>query len=566
MSELKNNNSGFLYTALGAVFLSTAMLPSTSSATLSWEVGDGVKVDFTNTLRYSAATRVDKRDSELLQNPNLDDGNQNFSTGLISNRFELYSELDVVSDQGFGARVSALGLYDTVYNSDNNNPGFAGGASPNHTSQDFDEFTEETRDQHGRYAEIRDAFVFGRLQLGDTQLTGRLGQHSLVWGESLFFASNAIAGAQSSFDIPRLLIDPTAEAKEFVLPVPQVSGQWELTDTLSLGAYYQFRHRENRIPGVGSYFSNSDLVGEGAERMLLGPGLSAVRDSDMDPDDSGQFGLQLRWQLGETDLGLYALRFHDKDLQVVSRLGQPFGPTGPVLPTSYYRAYHEDTTLYGISASRSMGDFNVAAEASIRKDQSLASSHAADASALAPPGVIATSDNNNHPAYAVGDTAHINLSTIWSVPGTPLWSEANLVAEVAWTRLLHCEKNCDSPAPGVPAALDPNATRDSWSMRGVFKPTYRQVFSGLDLSVPIGVGYTPKGSRNILGPWAVPAEDGGDFTIGLTGLYMNELELGLAYTHFFGSTGEVMDDSLSYSYQQARKDRDFVAFTAKYSF
>ncbi|MNZ67886.1 hypothetical protein D3C78_861430 [compost metagenome] len=64
----------------------------------------------------------------------------------------------------------------------------------------------------------------------------------------------------------------------------------------------------------------------------------------------------------------------------------------------------------------------------------------------------------------------------------------------------------------------------------------------------------------------MPAEDGGDFTIGLTGLYMNELELGLAYTHFFGSTGELLDEDMSYSYQQARKDRDFVAVTAKYSF
>lgn len=559
MSELKNNNSGFFYTALGAVFLSTTMLPSTSSATLSWEVGDGVRVDFTNTLRYSAAARVKERDSELLANPNLDDGNQNFSTGLISNRFELYTELDLISDQGYGARVSAQGLHDRVYNRDNDNPGFPK-AFPNHTSQDFDEFTDDTRDQHGRYLEMRDAFVFGRLQLGDTQLSGRLGQHSLVWGESLFFANNAIAGAQSPFDIPRLIGDPTAEAKEFVLPVPQVSAQWELTDTLSLGAYYQFRHRENRIPGVGSYFSYSDIVGEGAERLLLGPGLSAVRESDMDPDDSGQFGLQLRWQLGETDLGLYALRFHDKDLQVVTKLG--FDPAiGGVRPTSYYRTYHEDTTLYGISASRSLGDFNFAAEASIRKDQSLASSHAVDASALGG----AVTDNNDHPAYAVGDTAHINVSTIWSVPGTPLWNEANLVAEVAWTRLLHCEKNCDA-TPGGPAALDPNATRDSWSMRGVFKPTYRQVVSGLDISVPIGVGYTPKGSRNILGPWAVPAEDGGDFTIGLTGLYMNEFELGLAYTHFFGSTGELLDEGMSYSYQQARKDRDFVAVTAKYSF
>lgn len=553
MIYMKKNKDGYL--AWGAVLLSASLLPSTGWASLSWEVADGVRADFTNTLRYSAAFRTQERDSELLANPNLDDGNQNFSTGLISNRLELYSELDVVSDQGFGARISAQGLYDTVYNRENDNPG----GTVNHRSRDYEEFTKKTREQHGRDVELRDAFLFGRFQLGDMTAGLRVGQHSLVWGESLFFANNAIAGAQSAFDITRLLSDPTAEAKEFVLPVPQVSAQLELSNNLTLEGYYQVRHLHNRIPAVGSYFSFSDVVGSGAERLLLGP-FSAERESDMAASDSGQFGLQLRWRLGETDLGFYALRFHDKDFQQVMRLG--LVPVAPgvmqPMPTSYYLAYHEDTTLYGISASRSFGEINLATEASIRKDQSLASTHAVDASALAPPGVIASPDNQDNPAYAVGDTAHINVSTIWSVPHTPLWNEASLVAEVAWTRLLNCEQSCE--------ALDPNATRDAWSMRAVFKPTYRQLFSGWDIGVPVGIGFSPNGSRNILGPSAVPPEGGGDFTLGLSGLYMSEWEFNLAYTRFFGPGGEFLDENNEFSYRQARKDRDFVAVTVRHSF
>ena len=288
--------------------------------------------------------------------------------------------------------------------------------------------------------------------------------------------------------------------------------------------------------------------------MLLRPGLSAWRQSDMDAKDSGQFGVQLRWQVGETDLGFYALRFHDKDLQVVARLG--FDPAiGGVRPIGYYRAYHEDTTLYGFSASRSFGDLNLAAEASIRKDESLASSACRGHLGAWRSGLR----QQRQPGLRRGDAGHINVSTIWNVPRTPLWNEANLVAEAAWTRLLHCEKNCDT-------ALDPNATRDALSMRAVFEPMYRQVASGLDLSVPIGIGYTPKGSRNILGPWAVPPENGGDFTIGLSGLYMSEWDLNLAYTHFFGPSGPLLDQGMSYSYQQARKDRDFIAFTVRHSF
>ncbi|RWU18301.1 DUF1302 domain-containing protein [Pseudomonas alkylphenolica] len=549
--------------ALGIVLAVGALSPSKSWATFSWESADGLKLDWNNALRYSAMFRVDKRDSELLSNPNLDDGDQNFSTGLVSNRGELFSELDLVHPDGIGARVSASAWYDTVYNRDNDNPGVAGGAYPNQLSSAPDEFTDSTRDQHGRDVELRDAFVFGRLQLGGTELSGRLGQHSLVWGESLFFANNAIAGAQSPFDTTRLLDDPTAEAKEFVLPVPQVSAQWQLSDTLSIGAYYQFRYVHNRIPGSGSYFSVSDIVGAGAERLVLDPatGLSAPKESDRDAKDSGQFGLQLRWQVGEFDLGFYALQFHDKDFQQVTRMGQPFGPFGPVLPTGYYLAYQEDTQLYGFSASRSFGDLNLALEASIRKDQSLATTHAVDTSALGG----AVPDNRDHPAYAVGDTAHINVSTIWTVPRTALWNEANLAAEVAWTRLLKCKQNCDDSVAGA-AALDPNITRDAWAMRAVFEPMYRQALLGWDISVPMGVGFTPNGSRNALGPSAVPAENGGDFTIGVSGLYMNAWDLNLAYTRFFGSAGSFLDESNSYSYKQARADRDFIAFTVRRSF
>jgi hypothetical protein len=547
----------------GIVLAAGALSPAKSWATVSWESDDGLKVDWNNSLRYSAMFRVDKRDGELLSNPNLDDGDRNFSTGLVSNRGELFSEMDVVHSSGIGARISANAWYDTVYNRHNDNPGVSGGAFPNQLSSGPDEFTDSTRDQQGRDVELRDAFVFGRLQLGETELSGRLGQHSLVWGESLFFANNAIAGAQSPFDTTRLIDDPTAEAKEFVLPVPQVSAQWQLSDTLSIGAYYQFRYVHNRIPASGSYFSVSDIVGAGAERLVLDPatGLSALKGSDRDAKDSGQFGLQVRWQVGEFDLGFYALQFHDKDFQQVTELGQPFGPFGPVLPTGYYLAYQEDTQLYGFSASRSFGDLNLALEASIRKGQSLATTHAVDTSALGG----GVPDNSDHPAYAVGDTAHVNLSTIWTVPRTALWNEANLAAEVAWTRLLKCKQNCDDSIAGA-AALDPNITRDSWAMRAVFEPVYRQALLGWDISVPLGVGFTPKGSRNPLGPAAVPAENGGDFTIGISGLYMNAWDLNLAYTRFFGSTGSFLDDTNSYSYEQARADRDFIAFTVRRSF
>ena len=519
------------------------------------------KVNWTNTFKYGAAFRLKDAAPALVASPNGDDGDRNFDKGLISNRLELLSELDAVHNQGFGVRVSAAAWYDTVYNKATDNPGFAGGAFPNHTPAS--EFTSKTRDLMGRKIELRDAFAFGKTEVGGMPLTARLGQHSLVWGESLFFAANAIAGGQASFDISRLLADPTAQAKEFVLPVPQLSAQLQINSDVSLAGYVQFRHKANRIPAVGSYFSVSDIVGPGAEKMLLGP-TSAARDADLEASNGGQFGAQLKWRLDETDLGFYAIRFHDKDPQQVTRFGlvNVGAPAPVVMPTSYYLGWHEATTAIGASASRSFGDVNLAVEGSVRHNQSLASSgHAADVTAVPflPFGTVA-SDNTDNSAYAVGNTAHLNVSTIWSLQPSPLWREALFIGEVAWNRLLSCTKSC--------AALDPNATRDAVSLRMVFEPTYRQVVPGLDLGVPIGVGWTPKGSRSSLGPVAFPAEDGGDFTIGLNGTYNQAWKFNLAYTHFFGKAAPLLDaaQAPSFTYGQSRKDRDFLALTVRRSF
>jgi hypothetical protein len=531
-----------------------------------FEIGEDLKLNWTNTVRYGMAYRLKDADPAL-SHPNGDDGNRNFNKGLVSNRLELLSELDLTSSRGFGARVSAVGWYDAEYNRRNDNPGFAGGAFPNRTSPAFNQFPGKTRDLMGRDAELRDAFVFGKFDIGGMPLTARLGQHALVWGESLFFASNAIAGGQSSFDISRLLADPTAQAKEFVLPVPQLSAQLQLSPSFSLAGYVQFRHRPNRVPPVGSYLSVSDVVGEGAEQMFTGATSAVLRQNDLDARDSGQFGLQAKWRVAETDLGLYAIRFHDKDPQQVTRLGliNIPGVTPFVAPTGYYLTWHEATTAIGLSASRSIGEVNLAAEASLRRNQSLASSgHAADTSALAPPGLVPASDNRGNPAYAVGNTAHLNVSAIWSLQPSAMWREALFIGELAWNRLLSCKKSC--------AALDPNATRDAVSLRFVFEPTYRQVLPGLDLGVPIGLGWTPNGSRSVIGPFANPAEGGGDFTLGLNGTYDQVWRFNLAYTKFFGKAAPLLDQPAnpatppSFTYQQSRKDRDFVSLSVRRSF
>jgi hypothetical protein len=500
-----------------------------------------LNIRWDNTFRYGLLSRLKQQDAAVVSNPNFDDGDRNFNRGIVSNRLDILSELDVTYLRKLGARVSAAGWYDSVYNTGNDNPG----RSVNQTSVPYNRFTRTTRTLEGRDIQARDAFVYGKFDVADG-LTVRLGQYALMWGESLFLAGNAIAGVQSPIDISRLVTDPTAQAKDFAIPVPQISGQLQLTPNVSVGAYYQFKWRPSRLPAVGSYFSFTDLAVNGAENFNAEVAPNVIvpvfqRGADMKPKDGGQFGLQLRWRVADTDLGLYALRFHDKVFQQVLNLG--VGPQG-VGPTGYYLTWPQDSQAYGVSASHTFGDANVAAEASLRRRQALTSSGAVD---------FGGHNNTDNPAYATGDTAHVNVSVLWTLPVTPLWRDASFTGEMAWTRMLKCRVQC--------SALDPNITRDAVTVRGLFAPTYAQALPGVDLSIPISIGYTPGGSRSAVN--ATQAEKSGDLTLALDALYERTWRFNLSYTHFVGPAGALLDSSNHFSYRQVFKDRDFLAFTVR---
>lgn len=548
MKPRKQPSHGIRMLALAAA---VCALPQAHAFKIDTGNGD-LSVRWDNTLKYSNAFRVRDQSSSLLTDgvfaANTDDGNRNFKKGLISNRVDWLSELDVVYARRYGFRISGAAWYDSVYNkrNDNDSP-----RTSNRFSGASNSFNPTTRDLHGRKAELLDAFVFGGFDIGDTRLNLRAGQHSLQWGESLFFGSNAIAGAMAPVDVIKLASVPSTQFKEALLPVPQISAQWQLTPDISLGAFYQFRWERNRLPAAGSYFSGLDFQPEGGEALYV-PGAPGplFRTSDKKARNSGQGGMQLRFSAMDTDFGLYAVRFHDKSHQLINDI------VPPGMPSGYHLAYHEDITAFGASASHTFGDMQLAVEASIRHNQPLASTGANDVSAM-----FGTSPNNNagNPAYAVGRTAHINVSTLWSLPPSFLAREASLVAEVMWNRVLSVRKNAH--------ALDPNSTRDAWAFRMLLEPTYRQVLPGLDLSIPIGLGWSPAGSRSqALGP-SLPADNGGDFSIGVNGTYLNVWRFGLNYTHFFGSSGPMMTGfPPTFTYKQYMRDRDFIAFSLSRTF
>lgn len=528
----------------------------TAAQAVEIETGnDDLKVRWDNTVKASMGYRLKEASAALLANPNNDDGNRNFAKGVVSSRLDLFSELDVIYQKNMGMRLSAAGWYDSEYMGGNSNPGFAGGAFPNQTSVPFNRFTEATRDVHGRDVELLDAFLFGKFDLAGYATTVRAGRHSLLWGESLFFGGNAISGAQMPVDVVKLLSVPGTQFKEAIRPVPMVSAQSQISANMSVGAYVQTSASQSRVAAVGSYFSNADPAVEGGENLLLGPGAMAARLPDQKARNSGQGGVQLKVRGEEADFGFYAIQFHSKAPQLVPVLGMT--PVGPA-PMGYRMAYHENIKALGASMSKTFGDYNVAIEGSVRNNQDLASTQGADVSAFTP---APATNNSSNPGYAVGRTAHLNVSVLGNLPSTPLWKEASLVAEVAWNRVLKVTKNA--------AAADPNATRNGLAFRLQVEPMYRQVVQGVDLSVPIGLGYAPKGSRPLAmsNPNAWIPEGGGDISVGLNATYLDALRFGLNYTHYFG-TAKTFNTGANnaFGWGQTFKDRDFISITARYTF
>lgn len=545
----------------GLSIVAAALLAQFAVAPQTWafEIDTGnpdLKVLFDNTLKYSTGWRLKDPSSTLTTQPfahwpNLDDGDRNFRKGLINNRLDLLTELDV-SYKGFGARLSGAAWYDSVYNqsNDNNSPSTA-----NNVSVPNNQFNSAVERMHGRKAELLDAFVFGKADLGESKLTFRAGKHTLLWGESLFFGANGIANGQGSIDIIKAATVPNTQFKELMRPVQQISGQLQINPNVSVGAYYQLKWEKLRLPGVGSFASFIDFVGEGGERLIVGdPGGPFVgapafwRGNDIKAKDSGQGGVQTRFRIDEMDFGLYAIRYHDKGAQVYLRPdhGLPNFLTGQV--GQYLLVYPENIKSYGASATTTIGSVNYAVEISVRRNTPLDSDAALD--------LAGTGDNNSNPLYAVGNSAHAQLSWLASIGPTFISKEADFLGEIAWNRRTSVTSNY--------SALNINATRDATNIRMVYEPKYRQVFPGVDLSVPIGVGYGISGNSSVVG--AFNGERVGDLSIGVAGSYLDAWRFGINYTHYFGPEGTFIDAYGHRSFQQAQKDRDFISATLRRTF
>jgi Protein of unknown function (DUF1302) len=497
---------------------------------------DELRLRWDNTIRLSTMVRLQEASDSLLANINADDGNRNFDRGFTSARVDLLSELDFTY-RAVGLRVSGAAWYDLIYHldTDNDSP-----ATVNSFSVGPKSFTHETRDLHGRKAELLDAFGFITSEVGGTPYNIRVGRHTLLWGESLLIADQGISNAQAPLDAIKGLSVPGSQAKELFMPVGQISAQIGPVRQLSLAGFYQIEWRRTRLPAAGSYFSSSDILDAGGERLLLPNGGAFFRGEDLDARWWGQWGLALRYDLEalDVDLGLYFINYHDKTPQVYLRPGlnvdASVGKAG-----EYQLVFQEDIRLVGASVATSMGALALTGEAHVRFGTPLAST-----ALTAMADVVA--DNDEHPLYARGNTGHALVAGTYIFNPSFLWDTAAVVGEMGVQVRFNVTEN--------EAVLDTTRDRAAWGMRVLFTPTYFQVLPGLDLSVPFNFAFNPFGNSPIAG-FNGGADLGGSVGAGISAEFRKVWLSSLQFSWFFG------DERF-----QTRKDRAFASFVIQRTF
>ncbi|MDI1250884.1 MAG: DUF1302 domain-containing protein [Lacunisphaera sp.] len=251
---------------------------------------------------------------------NSDDGNLNYRAGLASLLVKANHDL-LVQYKNTGLFVRGYYFNDFV----NSN----GTRARTALSDEADKIVSEG-------AELLDAYVYTKENIGGMATTFRFGRQVLSWGESTFIPNGV--NSINPIDVAKLRT-PGSELKEALRPLTMASMSINLTDELSLEAFYLFDWDRTRVDPPGTFFSTNDFVAKGGSKVYLGFGgipdsssLGAIsRGKDNEPGSSGQYGVNLKWLahgLKDTEFGIYFMNYHSR-LPVISAST----PTVPVNTT-----------------------------------------------------------------------------------------------------------------------------------------------------------------------------------------------------------------------------------------
>lgn len=524
-----------------------------------------VSIRWDNTLRYNAGWRMEDRDARLAANPASDESTYKFGKkDLVTNRIDIFSEFDVIYKRNLGFRISGAAWYDQAYQDTNavQNPTFAALGVP--SSYEGSRYSAHIRRWYrGPSGEFLDAFLFANLDIGGIPLNIKAGQHAIYWGQSLFYLGG-VSYSQSPVDLRKALANPGSEIKELFLPLKQISLQSQMMPNLSVAAQYYFDWKPYRAPEGGTYFGMVDFALAGPDRTgvvnPMAPGFEFLpRGAPVEPDRTrGNWGVSAKWTpefMAGGSFGFHYRKFDEK---------LPWLFLDPVAFSSYRAVYPRDTKIYGVSVDSQVGPLSVGAELAYRENAAL----------LTP---LFSPVNEG----ARGNTWHSAINAIYVLPKTAVWETGTLVAELHYSRLAKVSANealfqgvgraaCMNPLTMAPGSGDKNdgcATKTAWGMDVAFTPQWPQVAAGVDLSLPITLGYQIAGNEAGLAAGAYN-EGSFNYSVGVEADIRQRVKIRLAYNDYGGRISrEIAGTWASVNGQSALlQDRGWLSLTVKASF
>ncbi|MEH6588014.1 MAG: DUF1302 family protein [Halioglobus sp.] len=597
---------------------------SAQAHAFQFDTSDDWEIRWDNTVKANVMSRVAKQDSDVYNGGRgnnatgaglADDATLSVdrsNLGIVSTRLDVLSEFDVIWKDDFGFRISGSAWYDYAYkDSDHPTDRYQTWATP---SVDPGQYGDAAEDLHYYGGEILDAFVFGNWFIGDTSLGVRAGRHTIYWGNSLL-ATGAIAGvggAMAPIDFSKALAVPGSEAKELFRPTAKLSTVFQVTDNLTLNAYYSFEHERYRLPETGTYFSPAEGLTEDTEFATFIPGIPFRTgvNGNKDKTESDEWGFNAQYWVDSWALetSFIYLNYVDKNLhglhagfdtgqlaaaQAASGnalagllLGawnggcdagvlEPCPPNTPVVDPEAGTVvigqsrwlFKDDIDLYAISLAKEIGGVSVGADIVLRQDAGIAPDLANSFQRFygAPdafvdtiqgalglghiPGDYYEYDSSNY-LGPVGDIWSVVLNGIGLLSSNALWDGGSWILEGTFQMLDKCTANCE--------LVDFRVKEDRVvsTVGGVFKPTWYQVYPGWDLSAPMAVSYTIDGEKS---PFTFGGdEERGSGSIGLELSIDQKYTVNARYNVFFGPVAAGIGGLL--------KDRDNVSLTVKRTF
>ncbi|MDD2104125.1 DUF1302 domain-containing protein [Pseudomonas sp. YuFO20] len=438
----------------------------------------------------------------------------------------------------------------------------------------------------GPSGEILDAFVFYSTEVGEeSMLSVKAGQHNVFWGETILNPVHSISYGQSGLDLAKLAASPGTEAKELFVPRNQLSMTFTVNPELTVGAQYFLDWDAARLPEAGTYYGGSDLVGFGAQSFLLGNtnavvpgsplgcglapcnGLTNVRRGhDLTPDKRGDWGIMAKWSPAWLDgtLGVYYRETSEilpqawldaRGLSSANANGtRPAGQVPAVINTlnslstaTYQMAYADNVKIVGLSLSKDVGGVSVGSDLNVRHNMPLASIPAVVSTnsplglgqglGLLPArtpgtGIVYDTPEKGDSMAATGDTLHWTLNGLMTMPKTPVFDSATLLAELYYSNLLKLDSKNEALYKGKDTyrGID-QPTRDNWGIAVNFTPTWYQVFPGVDLNAPMSINLGLDGVSPVSGGGA---KDTGNYAVGLGAVVYNKYFVDLKYVDSFG--------------------------------